>query len=374
MQPISLSVVVAVGVYGLLIGSLLARCVSRLGLEKSVFWPWRPHCDRCYQPVPFHHRIPVLGYLFCLGRCRACGSRVRIRGVVIELVTMGLLVGLFVEYSGIDRGRFQIDPMFNLSYDKDRIRVLYAYHALLFCFLVVATFIDLELMIIPDSVTVTGMVTGLVLGTFVYVELHPITLWRQTPQSAQELVSTESFARWVAAVALDPDRLDPARQWINNHYNNNWNWWLGFSTGLVGLLIGGGFVLTIRAVLTWVFRREAMGAGDATLMAMVGAFLGWQATILIFFLAIPTAALVGILGWLFHGKGELPHGPHLSIAAVALVFWWKPIWWSVWRYFDFDWWQLLLGGAVMLALLVAVATAVGTIKRLFLGIAGRSAA
>jgi leader peptidase (prepilin peptidase) / N-methyltransferase len=168
------------------------------------------------------------------------------------------------------------------------------YHLILIALLVVATFIDYDLYIIPDSVTVPGMIVGVALGAW--------SPWIRPEPSA----------------ASTP--------------------WEGLLVGLIGWAVGGGIVWAVRILGGWVFRREAMGFGDVTLMAMIGAFLGWQAAVLTFFLApffgIAHALwkLVKLVGKMISRRKvsgtdrELPFGPYLSLAALTLLLTWPWLW------------------------------------------------
>ncbi|MEX2172223.1 MAG: A24 family peptidase [Pirellulales bacterium] len=102
--------------------------------------------------------------------------------------------------------------------------------------------------------------------------------------------------------------------------------WIGLLTALIGLVVSGGIVWIIRIVGTAAMRREAMGFGDVTLMMMIGTFLGWQAGLVIFFLA-PLPALVIGLGQLLLRRGDvIPYGPFLCLAAAAVVVAWPTVW------------------------------------------------
>ncbi|MEI6240896.1 MAG: A24 family peptidase [Planctomycetia bacterium] len=109
-------------------------------------------------------------------------------------------------------------------------------------------------------------------------------------------------------------------------------WWLGtdrfdaLQTGLVGLAVSGGLVWATRAGASYALGREAMGLGDVTLMAMVGAWLGWQACVLTFFLAAFIGLGHGTIQFLRHRENELPFGPSLCLAAACVVVAWRPIW------------------------------------------------
>ena len=177
------------------------------------------------------------------------------------------------------------------------------YHDLLVSFLVIATFIDYDYYLIPDAVTVPGMILGLLFGALV-PELRPDPLLAHT-------------------------------------------FWGGLGIGLLGWVVGGGLVWFVRIVAGLAMGREAMGFGDVTLMAMIGSFLGWQAAVLTFFIAPFFGllhALLKVVRMLFKrlaripivgADREIPFGPYLSLAAVLLLLAWPQIW-SGWARPRFD--------------------------------------
>jgi len=131
--------------------------------------------------------------------------------------------------------------------------------------------------------------------------------------------------------------------------------WRGLLTSLVGATFGGGLVLAVRTIGGAVLGREAMGYGDVTLMAMIGAFLGWQAALIVFFLA-PFAGMVIAVGqWIATGRNEIYFGPFLCAAAAALIVAWPQIWmrWGL-PIFGMGWLvpAMTAGCLVMLAVLL----------------------
>ena len=353
---------VIVALAGLLVGSFLDRCVRRLSLGKSVLWPIQCLCDHCYQGLPLRYSVPLLGYILCRGRCRCCGRALALRRPIIELVTSALLTLLFLWHVGWQGAWLPPRSMTMWNFSDKHYFALFVYHGVLVCFLIIATFIDLELMIIPDSVTIPGMLAGVVLGAFWFVELHPVMLWVPPPFPV-DLFSESVWKRWFGGEV--PLLIEYCRQIVDSHHwHMNWNRYVGLASGLAGLLAGGGIVWIVRLVCSWAFKREAMGLGDVTLMAMVGAFLGWQTVILAFFLAPLSAVVVGMLGWLLAGHREIPYGPHLSIATVLCIFFWNPLWFVAGPFF-YDFSFFLAGSAVMLALLTLVAWALQWIKTLW---------
>ncbi len=102
--------------------------------------------------------------------------------------------------------------------------------------------------------------------------------------------------------------------------------WQGLLTALVGMIVSGSIVWAVRIVGSLALGREAMGFGDVTLMMMVGAFLGWQAGLMIFFLAPFAALLIGITQLVLRRDDEIPYGPFLCLAAAFVVVRWGTLW------------------------------------------------
>ena len=109
-----------------------------------------------------------------------------------------------------------------------------------------------------------------------------------------------------------------------------WRWgeprWNGLLSALVGLAASGGLVWLVRIIGTAVLRREAMGFGDVTLMAMIGALLGWQACILVFFLAPFAGLVIGLVVIILHRQDEIAYGPFLCLAALVTIVCWAGLW------------------------------------------------
>jgi leader peptidase (prepilin peptidase)/N-methyltransferase len=286
IQAMHLAAALWVFALGTVVGSFANVCIFRIPWEKSVLWPGS-HCPKCLGPILARDNVPVLGWLALRGACRRCGLPISPRYPLIELLTGGLFVGTYL----VDVAS---DPFGALD-TADLARM--AYHLVLVALLVIATFIDYDLYVIPDSVTVPGMVVGLGVGV---------------------------LAPWVRP---EPAYAETALG--------------GLAAGLIGWAAGGGLVWAVRLVFGFVFRREAMGFGDVTLLAMIGAFLGWQAAVFTFFLApffglgVAAWKLVRIAGKNLVGAKttaadhEMPFGPYLSMAALALLLAW-PWFWGGW--------------------------------------------
>src|SRR6185436_5201682 len=102
--------------------------------------------------------------------------------------------------------------------------------------------------------------------------------------------------------------------------------WRGLFSALVGLAVGGGIVWLIRLIGGAVVKREAIGFGDVTLMAMIGAFVGWQPVLIVFFMAPFVGAIVGLLQWIMIGENVIPFGPFLCLGALTTVVFWAAVW------------------------------------------------
>ena len=132
--------------------------------------------------------------------------------------------------------------------------------------------------------------------------------------------------------------------------------WIGLMTALVGMAAGAGVIWMVRIIGTAVLRREAMGLGDVTLLAMIGTVVGWQSCLIIFFLAPFCGLLFALAQLIFRRDPELCYGPFLCMATLALIVFWAKVWERAWAMFGMGW---LVPGAMvgvfgMLAVMLAV--------------------
>ncbi len=245
MGEIIASLPVVAGVFGLMIGSFLNVCIHRLPRRESVVAPGS-RCPSCATPIAWYDNIPVLSYVILRGRCRRCGVTISARYLTIELVT-GVLFAMHAVVFGADP---LLAPRLCLAA------------------LVIALFaIDFEHQILPNVLTLPGIVIGL-----------------------------------VSSVFLPP----------------------GVVASLLGAALGAGILLAIR----WTWRRamgvDAMGLGDVKMLAMTGAFLGWQSVLLVLFLGSLTGALAGVsLAVAGRGtmKSRLPFGTFLGAGTIVASLW-----------------------------------------------------
>jgi prepilin signal peptidase PulO-like enzyme (type II secretory pathway) len=117
--------------------------------------------------------------------------------------------------------------------------------------------------------------------------------------------------------------------WLLSVFVHAAHWhWEGLMTSLVGMVGSGGLIWAVRIIGRAVLGREAMGFGDVTLMAMIGTFLGWQACLIVFFLAPFAGLVIGLVNLLVRHDKEIPYGPFLCLAALVVILRWAVIWWG----------------------------------------------
>ena len=239
-----------------------------------------------------------------------------LRGSAILLAT-ALLFGLF-HWASLTQGCLET-PEVQPSGAGRYWRL--GFHLTLFAFLILATAIDFDCYVIPDSITFPGMLLGVV-GAAMIGEVQICHLW----------------VDWSQAIPQLRGPYIPA--WYDQHRALH-----GFAWSVAGLLTGAGLTWLARLISSQVLGQEAMGTGDITLMAMIGSFLGWQGVTLVFLLAPMTGLTVGVLIRTLTGKTYLPYGPWLSIAAVGLLFNWGRIWEQT-RIIFSDWLSLVTLGTI----------------------------
>jgi leader peptidase (prepilin peptidase)/N-methyltransferase len=304
-------------------------------------------CPNCGNRILSRDNIPILGWFLLGGRCRFCRQQFSIRYPMIELLNACLFVLVYwMEipadvYSGLQESCLYVPSgphgVVGSTWLSPAAVLLwrYAYHMILIEALVVATFIDFDLQIIPDGVTLPAMCVG-VLGGLVFGQVHLIPVWFQRDDLSSfvaliyDIWSDGTPPGWLKSLA--------SMWWMSGSGTPNWCTQYphlhGLANSLGGLVIGGGVVWVVRIIGQLVLRQEAMGFGDVVLMAMVGSFLGWQPTVIVFVLA-PLIALLAVAGtWLVSRPREIPYGPYLSIATIIVILGWKWIWDQFERIFE----------------------------------------
>jgi leader peptidase (prepilin peptidase)/N-methyltransferase len=232
---------VAVALFGLTIGSFLNVVIARVPAGRSLVRPGSA-CPGCSALLKWYDNIPVLSFLVLRGRCRACGMTISWRYPIVEMVTAVVLVLAYVA----------------LGPSAD-----FAVAVVLLAALIAITGIDLQHQLIPDAITLPGILVGLLLN-----------------------LATGRIS-WVESV--------------------------------IGILVGGGLFVAIILV-----SRGGMGGGDLKLGAMLGAFLGWKALLFALFVAIVLGGVVGtvlLVTGLRGRKDPVPFGPFLAAGGAMALFW-----------------------------------------------------
>jgi leader peptidase (prepilin peptidase)/N-methyltransferase len=356
-------------VLGSVFGSMLNVGIYRLPREERFWRAMRymvyppSHCPRCQQRIRWYDNTPILGWLLLRGRCRDCRGTISIRYPLIECLT-GLLFALVywlevpawwgpvVQQSSVyhELGPAGIVGSAWMS-PAAMVHWRYAFHMVLVIALIVATFIDIDLRIIPDAVTLPAMTVGL-LGSWLLGQAYIVPFWYQTPAMAgaagmygmllRGLVPPAMLGNWFGG---GPPLGVPA--WITAHPHLH-----GLCVSLAGIVVGGGSIWAVRIVGQWALKREAMGFGDVILMAMIGSFIGWQGTLIVFVLSLVSAVVVAIPLWLMWRDHELPYGPYLSAGALLLLLSARQVWpWFDTRVFAMG--PLLFPTALVMAGLLA---------------------
>jgi leader peptidase (prepilin peptidase)/N-methyltransferase len=239
-------IVAAFVVAGLLIGSFLNVVIARVPEGRSLLRPGSA-CPGCGTAIAWHDNVPLVSFAALRGRCRACGMSIPWRYPLVEAVTGALF--------GAAGFAFGITPWAFVS-------------AALLAALVAITMIDLERQIIPDVISLPGILAGLLANL------------------------ATGHVSWLES--------------------------------LLGIVLGGGVFWAIAVAGSWWSGQEAMGGGDIKLAAMLGAFLGWKVLLLSLFVSavgggILAAALMGT--GLRGRKDPLPFGPFLAAGGAVALFW-----------------------------------------------------
>lgn len=255
-------------VLGLVIGSFLNVCIYRL--PRSDKSPLRgfSQCPHCNNFIKWYDNIPVLSYLFLGGKCRSCRKPIAFRYLLVEILTAFLFTWAV----------FQVD-----NWNSEQTIRLVINIGLLSA-LIVSTFVDLEFRIIPDEISIPGIIIAPIVS-FLFPVLHEPLSFLQTG---------------------------------NYHVD-------GLIASLVGMVMGGGIVYLIGFFGKLVFRKEAMGLGDVKLMFFLGGFLGYESIVFVFLLACIVGSLVGIVSLLITKDHYIAFGPYLALGACAMIFFKKEI-------------------------------------------------
>jgi leader peptidase (prepilin peptidase)/N-methyltransferase len=234
------------GTLGAVVGSFLNVLIYRIPRQIS-FVVARSRCVWCGAQVRALDNIPLVSYVLLRGHCRACSAPISPRYPAVEALTAALFVGCIWKYGASPAA---------------------AVAALLCALLVALALIDLEHYLLPDKLTLPGVLLGLALQPF-----------------------------FPTVLLLD---------------------------AILGALLGAGILILLINFWYWLREEEGMGMGDVNMLAMVGAFLGWQGMLITLTVASLIGALFGIgliLSRRLGFKSRLPFGVFLALGALVALFW-----------------------------------------------------
>lgn len=385
---------------GLAVGGLLNLAAYRLAWRPRSISPWS-RAPAGVPPRRLGDRVPIFGWWFLAREAAVHGRGFWIRPALVDLGTGLLFAGLYLwetQYAALYSYVHTAAPPAAALLATDLQAVLhlqFASHLLLICVMIACSLIDLDEQTIPDALTIPGTLAGLALAAIVPWSLLPADLWLVEGRPAIEFLSLTSPAPWPAA--LDGPQAGPLaiaigcwtvwcggimpRRWNTRHgwgtavrvffhrlrverltYLMGLVWlvgvcviaavawrapqahWAALLTALVGVAAGGGMIWIVRVMGAAALGREAMGFGDVMLMSMIGAFVGWQGALVVFFVAPLLGLVNGLVQWIVHRGHEIPYGPYLCLATLFVILKWAAVW--NWSYHMFG-----LGG-VLVTLLV----------------------
>jgi leader peptidase (prepilin peptidase)/N-methyltransferase len=332
-------------VFGTIVGSFLNVCIHRMPLGQSIVSP-PSHCPHCKYSIPWFLNIPLITWLYLGGKCRNCSAPISIRYFLVELLTGVAFLCCWLAFGG----------------SSVALALIYC---LFLAGLIVATFIDFEHFIIPDEITIGGMVIGFLCSFLFPVLQHKTSMADSMKQSIlgmavgsgivyailrigkllfgkhriplpkdskivfsdtcvhlpdhdipfDDLFYRKSDTILVHAQTLELVdrcyrdvlvRLSPSKLRIGEEILNPEN-------------IHHMEVVSAELVLP----REAMGLGDVKFMAGIGAFLGWQAVIFSLMASSMIGSLVGVTLIVLRKRewsSRLPYGPYIAFAAAIWLF------------------------------------------------------
>jgi leader peptidase (prepilin peptidase)/N-methyltransferase len=243
MDPIIIILIILVG---LALGSFLNVCIYRIPQKKSLLLPGS-FCPKCKTKISYRDNIPILGFILLGGKCRNCHEKISLQYPLVEFITPLLLF---------------------LTYWRFGLTWGFAARSILTLVLIATFFIDLQHRIIPDVLTLPGIIVGFLLSF---------------------LVKSPSFVQ-----------------------------------SLLGIAVGGGMFYLAAILGDLIFKKESMGGGDIKLAAMLGAFLGWQKIFLVFFVSALLGSLIGIISLYLSKEVKkthaVPFGTFLALGAIITVF------------------------------------------------------
>lgn len=227
--------------FGAIVGSFLNVCIYRLPIGKSIVFP-ASACPGCGREISWFENVPIVSWLALRGRCRTCRAPIGIRYPIIEAIAAAMFAAAWWYYGPTP---------------------LLVSRLIFGCALIVLFAIDLEHHLLPNVITLPGIIVGFAFSFF-------------------------TVPGWVSSLA--------------------------------GILIGGGMLYGVAEVYYRVRHEEGLGMGDVKMLAMVGAFLGWKLTLVTLMMASVCGSLIGV-ALIVTGRGDmkyaLPFGTFLALGAAV---------------------------------------------------------
>jgi leader peptidase (prepilin peptidase)/N-methyltransferase len=255
--------VIISAIFGAVVGSFLNVVILRLpDDDKSIVYP-ASHCPRCASPLHWYENIPIVSYLFLRGKCSHCRLPISLQYPLVELMMALLAAALMYQF---------------------QLSIAAAGYFLFTAALLVIIFIDIHHQIIPDVISLPGIVLGVLFS----------------------LVS--DTVTW--------------------------------QSSLIGLLAGGGVLYSVAYFYYLLRKADGMGGGDIKLLAMIGAWLGWQSLPFVIFASSLSGSIVGLIAMFYQKKGgrtRIPFGPFLSLSALVYTFYSENILYFFQLYFSGQW-------------------------------------
>lgn len=290
-------------VIGLLFGSFLNVCIERLPRGESVVSP-RSRCKACGTQIHWYDNVPVLSYFLLRRRCRVCRTVIGIRYPLVELATGALFASAVTAYlaNGFNHVYFQTP----LRSTADLV-IAYITQCVLGFLLLGLAVMDWRTHKLPDAFTITGILIGLFLVCVQAVFLQPgedaIKLQHQVR------INSAGAGKSLGNVFLTgPEHLIFGR--------------------LLAVVCAFGLLWGVRWLYKRVRGRDGMGLGDAKLLAMIVAFLGFAPGLVALFIGIGLATVYAV--WLLvrqraGGMTRLPLGTFLCVGGFLAMVWGEPV-------------------------------------------------
>lgn len=330
-------------VFGCMVGSFLNVCIHRLPLGQSVVSP-PSHCPHCKYSIPWYLNIPLFTWLYLSGKCRNCHAPISARYFLVELLTGVIFLGCWLRFGAV-------------------LPALALIYCMVMAGLIAATFIDFEHLIIPDELTIGGMVVGFICSFFFPVMHGEVSVTDSLEQSLlgmgvgagiiylivrlgklafgrqKVILPPETRIIFTETSVQLPDRAIPYEEvfyrqsdtivlqartveLIDRCYKNVV---VRLSPALLQIedeRLDPETVPWLEAVSGQiVLPREAMGFGDVKFMAAIGAFLGWKSVIFSLMVSSAIGSIIGLsLIAIGRRQARLPYGPYIAMAAAIWIF------------------------------------------------------